>query len=250
MTFVYPAIMQDLFCCEKIMAIIDGVGVPIPLDHPAFLSDSKLAKMVKRVESLIELKHDMKDASNAMSILARIFERETQSQLMALLNCIPWTISESLLSYVIVLYSKAFTNNSKRTTLNNKVEEIFRENANKHEYVIDLRHKFYAHHSIEANRHQLFYLPNCPSLGEVKLVPNGQTARLLMSGSIDLEIIEFCIDEIKKYLSQEIENLCRNIIKSLSTTQLEVMNSTVKEELFEKHWRLNSKNRVSPFDER
>jgi hypothetical protein len=51
------------------MAIIDMVGAPVPIDAPEFKNDDKLLRRVRQLESLIELRHDMDDAEEALKAL-------------------------------------------------------------------------------------------------------------------------------------------------------------------------------------
>lgn len=232
------------------MATIDLVGVPIPVDHPEFRNDVKLLKRIRQLESLIELKHDMEDAEEALRALHNSLKKENQQSITSLFGCTPWKISESILSYIVVLYAKAFTEGTCRTRLNGQVDEIFKKDTDKHNYTIELRNGFYAHHGIEANRHQLFCLPNVPSPGKVRLNPSGQTTRILMPMSIDLGIIDFCISRVEEYLRVRINGLCRSIENDLSTEQLEMLTKTPKKELLKKHWRENTGNRINPFSTR
>lgn len=232
------------------MATIDFVGVPIPVDHPEFKNDMKLLKRIKQLESLIELKHDMEDAEEALKALRNSLKNENQQSITSLFGCTPWKISESILSYIVVLYAKAFTEGIGRTKLNGQVDEIFKKDTDKHNYTIDLRNGFYAHHGIEANRHQLFCLPNVPSRGKIRLNPSGQTTRILMPLSIDLGKIDFCISRVGEYLRVRIDGLCSCIENELSANQLEILTKTPKKELLNKHWRENTGNRINPFSTR
>lgn len=167
--------------------------------------------------------------------LRNSLKNENQQSITSLFGCTPWKISESILSYIVVLYAKAFTEGTGRTRLNGQVDKIFKKDTDKHNYTIDLRHGFYAHHRIEANRHQLFCLPNVPSRGKVKLKPSGQTTRILMPMSIDLGKIDLCISRVGEYLRDRIDGLCRSIENEMSAKQLEILTKTPKKELLNIH---------------
>jgi len=229
------------------MAIIDLVGVPIPVDHPEFKNDVELLKRIKQLESLIELKHDMEDTEEALMALRNSLKDENQKSITSLFGCIPWKFSEFILSYIVVLYAKAFTESTGRTSLCGKIDEIFKKDTAKHTYVMGLRSEFYAHHAIEANRHQLFCRPNVPSRGKITLNPSGQTTRILMPKSIDLDKIDFCISKAGEHLSVGIDGLCKCIEDKMSDKQLEILTKTPKEELLNKHWRETPENRINPF---
>ena len=232
------------------MATIDLVGVPIPIEMPEFKNDTRLLKKIRQLESFIEIKHDMEDAEEALKALRNSLKNENQQTITSLFKCTPWTISECCLSYVVVLYSKAFTEGTGRSRLNDNVSEIFKTDIDKHKAIIDLRNGFYAHQGIEANRHQLFYFPNGLEPGKVRLNPNGQTTRIPMAMSVSLEIIEFCILKVKQYLHLRIRGLCESIENELTKEQLSILIDTPKEELFDNHWRESSGNRINPFSER
>lgn len=232
------------------MAIIDMVGAPVPLDAPEFINDTKFLKKVRQLESLIELRHDMVDAEEALKALRNSLNYENNESIVSLFGCLPWKISECILSYIVVIYAKAFTESTGRTRLDGEVNNIFGKDIEKHDFTIELRNEFYAHQGIEANRHQLFYFPNTPSPGNVRLNPDGQTIRILMPTWIDLGIIEYCIAKVKEHLRVRIEGLCNSTEKELTAEQLEVLNSTPKDEIMRKHWRENSENRISPLSKR
>ena len=232
------------------MATFDLVGVPIPIGLPEFKNDPKLLKKIRQLESLIEIKHDMEDAEEASKALRNSLKNENQKTITTLFNCFPWTISECILSYIVILYAKAFTEGTGRTRLDGQITEIFKTGMDKHKYIIGLRNEFYAHHAIEANRHQLFYFPNAQGSRKVRLNPNGQTTRTLLSMSIDLRMIEFCISKVNRYLQSRIEGLCKSIENELTNEQVEILVKTPKEELMKKHWRENSGHRVNPFSKR
>lgn len=232
------------------MAIIDMVGAPVPIDAPEFKNDIKLLRKVRQLESLIELVHDMDDAEEALKALKNSMKEDNKENLVSLLGCLPWKISECILSYIIILYAKAFTESIGRTSLLGHVNAIFEKDIDKHNFTIELRNEFYAHQGIEANRHQLFYFPNSPSPGKVRLNPNGQSTRILMPTWIDLGIIEYCVAKVKEHLRVRIEGLCNAMEKELTAEQLELLNSKPKDELMQEHWRENSKNRISPFSKR
>ncbi|ACM21466.1 hypothetical protein Geob_3123 [Geotalea daltonii FRC-32] len=192
----------------------------------------------------------MDDAEDALKALRNSMNEDNKETLVSLFGCVPWKISECILSYIVILYAKAFTESTGRTRLDGQINDIFGEDIDKHNSTIELRNEFYAHQGIEANRHQLFYLPNAPIPGKVRLNPDGQTTRILMPTWIDIEIIEYCVAKVKEHLRVRIEGLCNTIEKELTAEQLEVLNSTPKDELMRRHWRENSENRISPFSKR
>jgi hypothetical protein len=235
---------------DEVMINIDMVGAPIPKDHPAFVKDLKIRKRIGQIEALIEIKRDMEDAKEASKALNNCLEAKNQKTIISTLGCMSFTILEALLSHIIVLYSKAFTESTGRTSLSRKVNEIFGNSIDKHEYMIFLRNRFYAHHEIEANRHQLFFLPNVPTQGKIKLLPDGQTARILMSSSINIGVIDECISMVKEYLCKWIEGLCMNLENDLTPVQMQVLLQTPVSVLFEKYWRESTKLKKHPLSSR
>lgn len=232
------------------MAKIDFVGVPIPIDHPKFCNDEKLQKKVKQIESLIELKHDIDEAKEALNALRHSVKKENGKNISLIFKCTPWKISEALLSFIVILYAKAFTESTGRTRLDGQVDEIFGPDIDKHEYTMYFRNGFYAHQGIEANKHQLFCRPNTPLPGKVKLNADGFTTRIVMSLSIDLDKIEFCICRVEKYLGSRIDGLCKNVEENLSKEQVEILIKTPKEELLARHWRNKTGLDINPFTTR
>lgn len=228
------------------MSKIDLVGVPIPVDLPEFKNDTKLLRGIAKVESLIEITYDMEDADDALTALKNSIKNENQSKIISIFNCMPYKIAESLLSYIVVLYARAFNRSIGRTKLDNKTNEIFKENIDKHEYIINLRNKFYAHQMVEANKHQMFYRPNTPVSGKVSLNRTGQTKRVFMPMSIDIETVHFCISKVKEYLEKTIDKLCAHIENSFTKKQLEILLKASKEESINKYWKeVNNKNLFS-----
>jgi len=233
------------------MATIDLVGVPIPIDLPEFRNDATLLKKIKQLESLIEIQYDMYDVEDALRALQNSRSSKNQQKLCEILNCCyPWTISECILSYVIVLYAKQFMSSEGRTSLARQVNAIFGNDKDKHDYTMDLRNKFYAHHEFEANRHQLFCLPNVPTPGMVRLNRPGQTTRTPMSMSVDPKKIDFCISKVQQHLQDRIDGLCTHIENDLTDDQLKILLETPKEELMSNHWQESSVNKRHPLSRR
>lgn len=232
------------------MATYDLVGVPFPVNHQLFCLDKKLLNKIKKVEGLIELSHDFSNLDDAITVL---YSSQTQDKAGLLLNEFGLggrLLQEMALSYIVVLYAKAFTESTGRTQLTDKTQAIFGNNISSHEFVLDLRNNFYAHHGIEANRHQIFCHKNKPSKGEVKLDPKSQRTEIVMSGSVDLSEIHMCVTTVKKYLIDQIDNLCINIENTLTTEQKDVINNVPKEDLFKDNWKEAEDRRVSPFKNR
>lgn len=231
------------------MATIDLIGVPIPVDDPEFSRDKKLLRKIKKLESLIEIEHDIRDAKEALMALQNSMIDENWETIAVLFSCVPLRVSESLLSYCVVLYAKAFASGTGRTKL--EEQKIFgKDDIDKHEYMMSLRNGFYAHHGIEANRHQLFCLPNNPTKGKVKLRPRGQSTRVIMPSWVNLEKIEFCIMKVEKYLIDKINDLCTSIENEMDEKQLKILTETPKTELMSQYWRENKESRIDPFSTR
>ena len=229
------------------MATHDFVGVPFPVNHPLFCGEKALLKKIKKVEGLIELSHDFDNIEEALTILHKSLENKKRDTLINEFGLGGLLFPDIVLSYIIVLYAKSFTKGTGRTQLSGEIEAIFGNDASQHNSVMDLRHNFYAHHGIEANRHQIFCLRNKPEEGEIKLSPGSQRSQIVMSGSIDLKVIEYCVTTVKTYLSGYITDLCCNVETSLSDEQKEVINNAPRDELFKDNWKDSLENRVSPF---
>ena len=229
------------------MATYDLIGVPFPINHPLFFCDTALLNKIKKVEGLIELSHDFDNIESALTVLHGSLEKEKHELFLNEFGLDGRLIPDMVLSYIVVLYAKSFTKSTGRTQLNDKIESIFGDNTSSHQFVMDLRHYFYAHHGLEANRHQIFCHKNKPNEGDIKLDPGSQRSQIIMSGSIDLSVIEQCVTAVKMYLINQIDNLCHNIEASLSTEQKDVINNVPKEELFKDNWKESQDKRVSPF---
>lgn len=232
------------------MATINIIGVPIPVDLPEFREDDKFLKKIKQLESFIEIKHDMSDAEEALKALSNSLKNENMQTISNLFSCTPWTISECILSYIVILYAKAFTEGTGRTRLDSQVKEIFKTDIDKHESIIELRNSFYAHQGIEANRHKLFYFPKASGSEKVRLNPDGFTTRIVMSKSFDPGKVEFCILRVTEYMKSRIDGLCRSIETELTNEQVKILNETPKEELMKNHWPQNSEEGIDPFVKR
>lgn len=233
------------------MATFDFVGVPIPIHRPEFKNDTALQKSIRQLESLIEIQYDMFDAQDALIVLGNCLNNEKLQKVAELLNCLyPWTVPESILSYIVVLYAKEFRESKGRTSLASKAHAIFKNDIDKHKYTMDLRDKFYAHHQFEANRHQLFCLPNVPTPGKVRINRPGQTTRTPMSMTVDPKIIAFCISKVQEYLQAEIDGLCGRIENNLKDEQLKILVETPKEELMNKHWQESCGEKKHPLSDR
>jgi hypothetical protein len=112
-----------------------------------------------------------------------------------------------------------------------------------------LRNKLFAHHELEANRHQLFVFPDRDSK-PLELNPEGQTERWLASESIDWSYLRLCIERTTGYLNDRITGLCRSIETSLTDEQQLVINKTPRDEMFTLYWRANQKPKKHPLSKR
>ena len=232
------------------MATIDFVGLPFPIDLPAFQNDASLLKKIKQLESLIELKFDMDDAKDALNAWNNSMLMEDDVTLCNKFKCSPYRISECILSYIVMLYAKAFRSSRSRTTLESKVWMIFDKDIEKHNAIMKLRDDFFAHHRIEANKHQLFYFRNDTGDENIKLNPFGQTSRMIISLNINYGLFEFCIEKVSNYLIKAVADLCSAIVKNLTDEQFKTLNNTPRNELFENHWRESFPKRIDPFSKR
>lgn len=226
------------------MANFDLIGIPIPVTHPKFLSDKNLLIKIKNLEDLIEIYYDNDHAKRALVPLKSSFDKDS-NEIHNLLGCFPFELSEMILSYIIIIYSKAFTTGSRRRNLRGETVKIFGENKKNHDLIINLRNKFYAHQEILANKYQIFCLPNRPDNNTVTINPATQSMRLIMAKSIELDILETCINDMEKYLDKSIEGLCKSIEKKLTKDQIKIINCTSKQELVNNYW--NANDRKSPF---
>lgn len=231
------------------MKIIDLVGVPIPKNASVFSTDTAALKKIKRAEDLIEIKADITEVKEALLSLKNSLDKD-QNEILSLLGSKPYQLSEIILQFIIITYSKAFSRSPGRMNLSNKVDEIFGDKKEHHELIINLRNNFYAHQEIQANSHQLFCLPNKPDETSISLNPNSQIIRVHVARSIDLHKVELAIHSLLEYLDENIQKVCKSIESSLSKKQIEYINNTPKPKMLEEHWDENSPNRKNTFQSR
>ena len=168
------------------MQYIDFIGVPIPVMHPLFSGDRGLLAKIKQVEGYIELREDIKYAKEAIIPLQRSLNTDNEEKIHQLLRSYPYQLPEIILSYIIMIYAKSFVKATGRPNLKNAEKKIFENDLNKHELIMSLRHKFFAHQELVANKHQLFCLQNTPSIGQVRMNPDSQRIRTDMAQQFPL----------------------------------------------------------------
>jgi len=221
------------------MAVYNLIGSPFPFNHPDFLSDVLLQKKVRQLENFIELHHDLRQVSEQIEQITKINNLSKDIFDMGLDK---YSLVEGLGCAAVMQYAKCFVKSDGRTSLNEK--DIFTQQNHMtcHEFFMGLRMQLFAHHQLEANRHQIFVFP-ATQVNPIKLNPFGQTHRLLISSSIDWEPLCECISMVSEYLSLRIADICKNIEENLSLQQQNIINNTPRDVLLREYWRENSDNR-------
>lgn len=203
------------------MTFYNLVGIPFPIDDTLFSRDEQLKRKLKKVSDYVEIKVDMREISEAIQALIFSYRKEAD-----MANIFGPTFSvprESLLSFAVVMYARAFNESKGRTSLRDKVDRIFSDSnyMNIHKQMIDFRNKVYAHRESDHNE----YCIMCYYSGDkVTINTNSNIRRQLFAFGLDKEELKFVknlINQVIKFLDSEIESLCHNIEQNLSKKQVE-----------------------------
>lgn len=125
---------------------------------------------------------------------------------------------EMFFSGAIITYSKAFKSSQRRSGLNyQKNLGDNNELLDFHKKIIELRNKHFAHSEFEYNKHILKYI--LTEEKNINLEISSHTSSEFWS-SFDYGLFFKLINEIKKYLSNEINSKIATIKSKLSTSQL------------------------------
>lgn len=225
------------------MTIYDLVGCPFPKNAPLFVSDTKLQGKLRQVESLIELHHDVQEIREYIATASKLQED--------ILQCTHGAISghmvrDALAVAAVILYGKLFNSSQGRTSLNKM--DVF-QGTSDHDAFIDVRDKFLAHQEWNANRHQLFFFQKSDT-APLRMNPFGQTIRIPIWPNLDWGKFNACVEQVSTFLESRINALCNAIIDSLNPDQVEFLNATTREELFQEHWEEQPGLRKDPFSPR
>lgn len=223
------------------MATINLIGVPFPKDAPLFASDRNLQKKLFKLESLIEMHHDIHEIESYIAIARNIQEDVLQYQRGAIH---PYSVRDALAVAAIILYAKLFASSQGRTKLTKR--DIPTLDTTSHDFFIDLRHKFLAHQQWEANKHQVFFFQESQS-SRLRMNPFGQTTRIPIWPNFDWERFNNCTCQVGEFIKNHIDDLCELIQNSFTTEQIEFLNTTSSDELFQSHWKEQPNLRSSPF---
>lgn len=227
------------------MATYNLIGVPFPKDAALFASDRKLQTQLSQLESFIEMHHDIHEIHSYILIAGKIQEDVLQCQ-QGTINS--YNISDSLYVAAIILYAKLFTSSQGRTKLN-KVD-IFKEvDITFHDCFMDVRDKFLAHQEWKANKHQVFFFQESKT-SRLRMNPFGQTTRIPIWPNFDWERFNNCTYQVGEYIKKRIDGLCESIQDSFSLEQVEFLNTTSPDELFQSHWGEQPNLRENPFSSR
>lgn len=203
------------------MTVYNLAGVPFPIDHELFSQDTELINKLKRIADFVEIRSDMREADEAIDALAFSYGKEKDmGKIFGPTMTIP---RESLLSFAVVIYAKAFNKSKGRTSLRDKVDKIFSDPdyMDIHKQMIDFRNKVYAHRESDHNEYSImcYYADN-----RVRLNTDSNVRRKLFAFGLDKEKIKFVknlINQVIKFLDSEIENLCHDIEQGLTKEQIE-----------------------------
>ncbi|NBJ32251.1 hypothetical protein GE191_00975 [Serratia fonticola] len=210
------------------------VGRPLPRDHDLFKNDVILSKIITQCENYIEISQDLNDCKKAIKSLESLIAIERLQTIEFESIYLPMnTTLQSYSYYIIMLYSKSFGTSRGRTSLDNKIGKVFidREDLREiHEEILFLRNKFFAHHQLKANTHNLFFKITD---GEISLEPFCFYSKVDMYSAIPWPLLYDCISRVEEFIKFEVERLCDKIYKNLTDSQREYLLSVDYEETIE-----------------
>jgi len=225
------------------MTTYDLIGAPFPKGESLFDSDVNLQKKLMRLESFIEMHHDIQQVADYLETASKITEGIIHLERGDVLS---FHVSDALAVAAIVLYAKLFNSSKGRTVLNKN--HVFPDPV-LHDSFIDVRDKFLAHQEWNANKHQIFFFQDSKSL-QIRMNPYGQTTRIPIWPNLNWDGFNVCIDQVKYFLKTRIEDLCNSIVESLNPDQLAFLNGASKNALLQDHWAEQPHLRKDPFSSR
>lgn len=213
-------------------AMSELLGKPLPKDNFLFKNDSKISKMITRCENYVEISLDLKSCMYSIKALEKLVEIRDVNTIST--NGIYLSLAitiESYSCYIIMLYSKAFGTSKGRTSLDNKLKEVFNECEyllDTHGYIMELRHKYFAHHQLKANTHSIFYKVID---GEVLLDPFCFSSKVEIYSVVPWLDFYKCIKQVKVFAETEAEKICKKIQDSLTESQRDYLRSVDYDEV-------------------
>jgi len=229
------------------MAHHDLIGIPFPVDHPEFTNDQPLKHLIFRIESLIEIGHDLDDILGLVTATLKLKDDHMLSVRLGggLFGLVPSTLGQSAL----LIYARCFNSSTRRTRLD--APDIFTstENLETHANIMAIRDRFIAHQGSNANQHHLFVLPGTDGR-EISLNPSGQTSRLIFDSAIDWSKFILNVKTIQSYVQERIHQSCKRVEGHLSEKQIDVINSMDVGESIGNHFKKIRAKTNKPFDTR
>lgn len=230
------------------MALYDFAGFPFPLSHPDFKSDEALLRKLDVLGTYVEMLREYRDAFEIVQALMGDDVEQDFSNFGMLALRMP----DMLLSYAILQYAKPFVESKGSTNLIGK-ENVISDDANFiefHNFVMNLRHQFYAHRELNINRHQINVMKNYPEPNDIELITEGQSKIMIVYKSIELEMFSANICAVAKHIQKTVAGLKNTVLAGLTDKQREYLLDTDIEELRTKHMDDGNKGMTHPFESR
>lgn len=196
------------------------LGKPFPRDNEIFKNDLRLSKLIKQCENYVELSLDLRDCMEVFNVLDKLAKMKEQGGIYMPEVYLPIRKTlESYTCYIIMLYAKLYTQSDGRTDLNSKFKEIAGGDCSikkTHHRIMMLRNKYFAHHQLKANRHNIFYKVDGD---DILLDPFCFNSRVEMHSAVPWSEFYKCIRKTRNFVEGEAEKICERIKESLTESQ-------------------------------
>lgn len=228
------------------MTVHDLVGIPFPKTAPLFASDTATLSRVRHVEDLIEIHNELSTLQHQLDSAQKLVKAD-QSKVFDIAG-MPLYLTQSLTIGCVVTYAKSFQSSGR---LMLQAEKIFKGNPleEMHEFLMDLRNKWFAHQELVGDRHHLFLFQD-PENARIRLNPYGQHHHVLVSHGLDWEGFSACVNLCIEHVRALIASACESLESFLSPEQIAFINQLDKEHALAIYWDQQPQNWKSPFSSR
>jgi hypothetical protein len=226
---------------------LDIIGIPFPKNHPAFENDTPIKKLVFQIESFVEISHDLDDVLGLITAMIKLEENIELS--IRLAGGMIGILESSLGQGAIFLYARCFNSATGRAQLNAKNIFIDQDQFDLHKTIDDIRDKFIAHQSSNANKHYLFVLQGKDGHNPI-LNPNGQTSRLNFNGAIDWLKFIVLVKFTQQHVTLRIQEMCSKVTNLLTQEQIDAINTMNVDQARQSHWNDTRDAALNPLQDR
>jgi len=228
------------------MTVHDLVGIPFPRSAPLFANDAPILAKVRRVEDLVEIHNELTGLEHQIDAAEKLISADP-GKILDIAGVHIYLIQAVTIGCVVT-YAKNFKSSAR---LMLQASAIYRAGdlLDMHDFLMDLRDKWFAHQELVGDKHHLFLFQDHAN-ARVKLNPYGQHHHVLVGAGLDWAAFRNCVGHAIAHLKIQISDAYGTLESSLSKEQVEFLNGLDRDSAINDYWDQQPHNRRDPFTPR